>query len=87
MKSNVIKLASVRRPKSYTTPEALIEEVRKGIFGDKFGYKDIADRCKVSTSTIHNLASGKTRWPRPTTLFPLLQTLGLELRIVKKDPK
>jgi transcriptional regulator with XRE-family HTH domain len=80
-KSNVIPLP---RPKTFTTPEAFIERVRQEIFRDGDGYKSLAEKTGVATSTIGNLASGKTRWPRPTTLFPLLDVLDLEMRLVKK---
>jgi len=82
--TNVVPL---ERKRSYTTAERLIEEVRNQIFKVGRPYKDVAAECKVSITTVHNLASGKTRWPRPTTLFPMLQTLGLEMRIVKKGDR
>ena len=78
------KVIPFRRPRTFTTAEAVIEEVRREIFRDKRGYRAIAESTNVSLSTIANLASGKTRWPRPTTLFPLLSVMGLEMRIVKK---
>jgi len=70
------------RPRTLTTAERMIEEVRNRIFSDGRGYKDIATQTKVATSTIANLASGKTRWPRPTTLFPLLAALRLHIELV-----
>lgn len=70
------------RPKSYTTPEKFIEEIRKQIFSSQIPYKELAVKCGVGPSTIQNLASGKTRWPRPTTLFPLLHALNVKLQIV-----
>ncbi len=81
--ATVVKL----RPRVFTTAEAVIEDVRKEIFDDGDPYRKIAARCNVSATTIGNLASGKTRWPRPTTLFPLLNALGLEMRIVRKADK
>lgn len=81
MKTNVIPIT---RPKTFTSPEAFIERVRQEIFHDGGTYKVLAAKTGVSPTTITNLASGKTRWPRPTTLFPLLDTLGLEMRLVKK---
>lgn len=81
MKSNIVPL---RRPHTFTTPEAFIERVRQEIFHDGGTWKVLAAKTGVSGTTIGNLASGKTRWPRPTTLFPLLDTLGLEMRLVKK---
>lgn len=79
-RSNVVPL---RRPQNFTSPEAFIERVRQEIFHDGGTYKVLAAKTGVSGVTIGNLASGRTRWPRPTTLFPLLQTLGLEMRLVK----
>lgn len=72
------------RPRAFTSAEKMIEEVRQQIFKFKGTYKDIATATGVNPSTIQNLARGKTRWPRPTTLFPLLITLGLKVQLVKK---
>lgn len=72
------------RKRSFTTAEDLIEEVRKELFGSGHAYKALAIKTGVAPSTIANIASGQTKWPRPTTLFPLLDTLGLEMRVVKK---
>ena len=74
----------LKRPRTFTTPEALIEEVRQGIFGEKITRKALAEEVGVSPSTIGNLVSGKTRWPRPSTLFPLLDALDLELVVRRK---
>jgi len=79
-----MSIIPLRKPRTYTSPEALIEEVRQGIFGDGSGYKKLAEKVGVSPSTIGSLANGKTRWPRPTTLFPLLNALDMELRLVRK---
>ncbi len=70
------------RPRTFTTAERMIEEVRNRIFADRRGYKDIATQTKVATSTIANLARAKPRWPRPTTLFPLLVALRVHLELV-----
>jgi transcriptional regulator with XRE-family HTH domain len=72
------------RKRSFTTAEMLIEEVRNNIFKDGRSYKEIALKTGVAQSTINNLATGKTRWPRPTTLFPALDTLNLEMRLVRR---
>jgi transcriptional regulator with XRE-family HTH domain len=71
------------RPRSFTNAERMIEEVRNRIFSDGRGYKDIATATGVSRSTINALAMGKTRWPRPTTLFPLLTALRLHIQLVE----
>ena len=80
MKSNVVPLYNKR---SFTSAEKVIDEVRNQIFKSNIPYKEIALKCNVSLSTVHNLGSGKTKWPRPTTLFPMLAALGMEMRIVK----
>jgi len=85
--ANVVQISEAQRKRSYTSAEKLIEEVRNQIFRDGRSYKDVAALVKVSPTTIRNLASGKTIWPRPTTLFPTLNTLGLEMRLVKKGDR
>lgn len=81
--AKIIPLPGARK-RTFTTAEDVIEEVRRELFGSGEAYKVLAARVGVSPSTIANLASGQTRWPRPTTLFPLLDTLGLEMKVVKK---
>jgi hypothetical protein len=60
----------------------MLEAVRDRVFKDGRTYKEIAVWTKVSPSTIRNLASGKTQWPRPTTLFPLMRALGVHIELV-----
>jgi transcriptional regulator with XRE-family HTH domain len=81
--AKIVELRAAK-PRSFTTAEKLVEELREQIFRDGRTYKEIAFKTGVNASTVNNLASGKTRWPRPTTLFPLLATLGLSVQIVRK---
>lgn len=69
------------RPRSFTSRERLIDALREEIFRDGRPYKIIAEKVGVGKSTINNIASGKTRWPRDTTLFPLLGALGLRIHL------
>lgn len=78
------KIIAMGRKRSFTSAEQVIERVREAIFADGRPYKDIAKEIGVSKSTINNLASGRTRWPRPTTLFPVMLALGLELDVREK---
>lgn len=71
------------RPRVYTTNEAVIERIREEIFASGITYKVLAQRTNRSATTIRKLASGDTRWPRPETLFPLMQALRLGLTIEK----
>ena len=81
------KVVPFRRPKSFTSAEALIDEVRAGLLAMNVPRRIIADKCNVSISTITNLAMGKTRWPRPTTLFPIIDALGMQLTLTQKDKR
>ena len=74
------------RKRTFTSAEDIIEEVRQEIFGQRatLTNKQLALQAHVSPTTISNLMSGKTRWPRPTTLFPVLDALDLEMRITRK---
>ena len=80
LRPNVIRL---QRPRTFTSAEKLIEEVRQGIFADGRKYSDIARLTGVSATTVGNLARGKTIWPRSTTLFPMLGALGLSIQLVR----
>lgn len=81
-RTNVVELP-IRRPKSFTSAEQMLEEVRTLIFKDGRAYKVIAEETGVGASTINAIASGKTRWPRHTTLFPLMAVLGYKLQVSK----
>ena len=72
------------RPKTFTSAEAMMEEVRSIIHADSRMQRHIANKVGVAPSTIGNIATGKTRWPRATTLFPLLDTLGYRVSIQRK---
>jgi transcriptional regulator with XRE-family HTH domain len=78
------KVIPIHRPKTFTENERIIEQVRIAIFNCGHTYKDIAGACNISRTTVAHLASGKTKWPRPRTLFPLVDFLGLKLILVKK---
>lgn len=44
--------------------------------------KALSIRSGLSTAALYALRSGRTRWPRDTSLRALLPLLGLELRLV-----
>jgi transcriptional regulator with XRE-family HTH domain len=78
--TNVVPLRRGRR--SFTSAEAVIERVREKIFDCRLTYQVLADRAGVANSTVANLANGKTRWPRPNTLFPLMVALKIHIELV-----
>jgi len=73
----------LNRPRTFTSAELMIEELREHIFKDTRTYKELATKAGVNSTTINNLAIGKTKWPRPTTLFPLLIALGLKVQLTR----
>ena len=73
------------RPRRLTKAEQLIEQVREGILTTNMTRNQLALKCHISATTVGNLAIGKTRWPRPTTLFPIIDALGLELKLMKRE--
>lgn len=83
----MVRATPLWKPKSYTSAEAMLEEVRELIHMDGSTQKEIAAETGVAQSTIGNIASGKTKWPRSTTLFPLLDTLGYRISLQRKDSK
>ena len=48
--------------------------------------KQLAEGGGMASSTVSNMASGKTRWPRWSTMFGLVGVMGLEV-VVRRKPK
>lgn len=84
MGQNVVRLVRAR-PRSFTSAERLLEQVRTEIFECGDTYKVLAVKTGVARTTIANIATGKTKWPRQTTLFPMLKSMGLGMRLVRLD--
>jgi transcriptional regulator with XRE-family HTH domain len=79
--TNVVAMHKRGRPRTYTSAEAVIEEIRERIHMCGMTYKQIAEKTGVAPSTVGNIAMGHTKWPRPTTFFPLLVALRMKLYI------
>lgn len=75
-KTNVIQF-----PKTFTTNEAFVERIREEIFESRKTYNQLAADTGVGRTTIAKIANGTTRWPKHTTLFPLLAALNLHLEL------
>lgn len=84
MTARVIKFQHRR---TFTSAEAVLDKVREGIFIDGRPYHVIAVATGVSTTTVQNIARGKTQWPRHTTLFPLIAALGMQLSVTLPEKK
>lgn len=66
--------------------EAMQARIRRRQYNAHVKAKDIAEQAEISSSTVGNMASGKTHWPRFSTMFGIASALGVEvvLRPVKK---
>lgn len=84
--NNVIQLTR-KKPRNFTKAEEVLEEIRERIHMDGRPYKQIALSTGVSPSTVGNIATGHTTWPRHTTLFPLMQALGMKMQIISPEDK
>lgn len=72
-------------PDNIKSSEELLDIIRDAIFKDGRRYEDIAKDVGVTGVTIGNLARGDTKWPRATTLFPLVKMLDLKIRLGQDD--
>ncbi len=76
-----MKHANIARPRTFTAAEDIIEYLSIRVISDQKTYRKIAEGVGVSQTTIAHIANRTTRWPRPTTLFPLLAYYNIKLRI------
>jgi len=81
MRTNVVSIAP-KRPRTFTRAEELIDTLREHILTSGETYEKLSERAGCSTSTVNNLCIGRTKWPRPQTLFGLLEATGYGLSIV-----
>jgi transcriptional regulator with XRE-family HTH domain len=68
-----------------TDSMASIKLVRSEIFRSKRTYKDIANGAGVANSTVANIASEKTHWPRLETIIRVLGSLGWVITAQRRD--
>lgn len=78
------QIIKFERPRTFTSDEQAMEVVREAMFASGITYARMAAKVGVSHSTLANIASGRTRWPRPRTLFPLLDALGMRMQFVRR---
>ena len=61
--------------------------IQANVRGAGLPYKRLAEGGSMSGSTVSNMASGKTRFPRFSTMFGLISVLNLEIVVRRKPPK
>jgi hypothetical protein len=75
------------KPRNYTSAEEVLDAVREAIYVDGRPYRVLGNAAGVSLSTVYNIATGKTTWPRHTTLFPLMHVLGIRMEVILPERK
>jgi len=59
--------------------QARVRRVTHAAGDAKVNQKDLAKDGEMSPSTVGNMASGKTHWPRFSTMFGISAALGVEV--------
>jgi hypothetical protein len=85
--SKVVHIMGRAKPRTFTSAEAVLDEIRERIHMDGRTYKQLAVIANVSPSTIGHIATSHTTWPRHTTLFPLMIALRMKMRFDPPDDK
>lgn len=75
------KVLHLPHPRIFTAAEQVIEFISVRIMQSGLTYKQIAEDTGFSKSTIGNIASRKTKWPRGPTLFALLNYFKVKFRL------
>lgn len=68
--------------KIVTVPDDVMRRLRWDMHGPRA--VEIAEDLNLSPGCIYAIKSGRTKWPRPATLFALLEYFGWKLEIVRK---
>ncbi len=71
--------------RNYDSREVFIATLQEEILASGKTYNQLAKEANVSHTTIQGLACGRTKWPKYTTLFPLVKALGLKLEVTKDE--
>ena len=74
--SNVRHLPGTRSLITLTDSFAACKLVQEEVLRAKRTYTDIGNRAGIANSTVSNIASGKTRFPRIETIIRILGALG-----------
>jgi hypothetical protein len=63
----------------FTDQFSYVQAMQGQVRGAHTKYKDLAERGDMAGSTVSNMATGKTRLPRFSTMFGLSAALGIEV--------
>jgi transcriptional regulator with XRE-family HTH domain len=84
--NNVVKLKGKARPLVHLVDSPVaIKLLQEELLASHQFYKAIATKAQVSSSTVSNIASGQTRWPRLETIIRILSALGWTVMAQKQE--
>jgi hypothetical protein len=63
----------------FTSQLAYVEAMQARVRVSHTKYKDLAKQGEMSPTTVGNMASGKTHYPRFSTMFGIADALGVEV--------
>jgi DNA-binding phage protein len=75
---NVVPLRSRPLVQLVDSPVA-IHLLQQELLASKATYTAIAQKAQVASSTVSNIASGQTRWPRLETIIRILSALNWQI--------
>jgi transcriptional regulator with XRE-family HTH domain len=75
--AKVVQLNASTR--GYIASEQVMDDIRMRLY--QYDKREVADACQLSIGTIYSIQSGRTKWPRPNTLFAILRFLQIEFRL------
>lgn len=77
MPESVVSIRGRQRPLVHLVDSPVaIKLLQDELLRSKLSYTEIARQSSVSISTVSNIASGTTRWPRLETIIRILGGLG-----------
>lgn len=76
--TNVIALKKTK--KGYRLPEDVMNALRLKMY--TWNAQDLAEATGLSVACIYSIKSGRTVWPRGTTLFAILAALDIEILLL-----
>jgi predicted transcriptional regulator len=63
--------------------EEVMQKLRDMLYETELSFDQIAKDVGVSVSTLYAIRSGRTKWPRPNTMFGILEYLKAKMALVK----
>jgi hypothetical protein len=82
--ADVVTLPRSRPIVTLVDSPATIRLVQTELLTSGRTYKEVAHAAQLATSTVSNIASGATRWPRLETTIRLLGALGWMITAQKR---